>query len=129
MAATDIADLLELGQAGFGQNGAGAIAPNNNTGVVLKAGPGILFDIYASNLSTVSAYVKVYNQTTAPASTDTPALRFQIPPVASGGELNISSRCGYFFSTGISYRVTTGIADNDTASPAATTYLVNFGWK
>lgn len=49
---------------------------------------------------------------------------------ANGAGSNISfGTQGVAFGTGITYCVTTGIADNDTTAPAATTFLVNLDWN
>jgi hypothetical protein len=123
-------DMLEMGVAGFGAIPYSAIVPNNTTGVVVKATAGMLFAVKAFNNGTAIAYIRFYNQTTAPATTDTPVLRMMIPGPASGGGGFIAEMpTGRAFSVGIAYRVTTGIADNDATAPAASTYLLNIGYK
>lgn len=128
MSTTNLAQLLESGEAGYGLRPYSAIVPNNVTGVVVKAKAGILFDIHGDNNSTVAAYIKVYDKATAPTTSDTPVLRFQIPPSASG-PLDKSLRGGFGFANGISYIIATGQADNSTAAPAATTYTISLGYK
>jgi hypothetical protein len=125
---SDLQSMLEMGAAGFGILPYSAIVANNTTGVVVKGGPGIGFSIHADNNSTNAAYLKIYDSSTVPTNANTPVLRYQIPPSASG-PLDAELRGGFVFLSGISYRVTTGIADADTASPAASTYLVSLGFK
>jgi len=111
----------------------GAIAANNTTGLVVKAGSGIVYGIQLGSIGSAPAYLKLYNKATAPScGTDTPVKRLIIPAAstaANGGGSNVSLPGGVFFSAGISYCVTTGIADNDTSAPAASTFLINIDWR
>src|SRR5579859_268943 len=128
MSTASAQDIVEFGAAGFGITPFSAIVPNNTTGVVVKPGPGMLFALHGDNNSTNSAYMKFYDKATAPLSSDTPVLRYQIHSQASG-PLDVFPSGGFTFYNGISYRVTAGQADNDTGSPAATTYVVTLGYK
>ena len=108
---------------------ASAIVPNNTTAVVVKASPGQIYAIDATNNSATIAYLKIYNATSATAGSGTPYARIMIPAAATGGTVLTRFPVGDVYSTGITYIVTTGIADTDTAAPAASTYIVNIHYK
>ena len=60
----------------------------------------------------------------------TPKLRYLIPGAGTTGSgLAKEWHFGVPFATAITYCITAGIADNDTTVPAASTYVVNFGYK
>lgn len=105
-----------------------AIVPNNTTGVSVKASAGSVFHIEAfSNSASTPAYIKWYNSASAPTcGSGTPIWREMIP--SGGGYVSVDTQ-GLYFSTGISYCITTGIADADTTAPAASTYLLNITYK
>lgn len=108
--------------------GCNAIVPSNTTGVLCgSAGAHQVYHFSLFNNSATVAYLKMYDKATAPTcGTDTPTSRRMIP--ANGGiETDVST--GAPFTLGVGYCVTTGIADNDTGAPAATTYLVNIYYK
>lgn len=106
-----------------------AIVPNNTTAVVVKNAPGVLFGIECFNNSGTIAYLKIYDATSATAGSGTPVLRYMIPANTSGAGFVAISSIGRKFATGITYIVTTGIADNDTGAPAASAYIVNMNYK
>lgn len=110
---------------------ASAIVPNNTTAVVVKGSAGVVYGIECFNNSATIAYLKIYNATSATAGSGTPLARFMIPAATAGGGGFIASTTmmGRVFSTGITYIVTTGIADNDTGAPAASAYIVNINYK
>lgn len=91
-----------------------------STGAVLtaaiKASPGNLYSLECYNVNAAARYVRLYNMTTAPASTDTASVVWQgvIPGATTGGGFVITWPKGKFFSTGIGIRASTGIAHNDT---------------
>lgn len=102
----------------------------NTTAIVVKASPGQLYGLQLFNNATTIAYLKIYDATSATAGSGTPALRLMIPaPPVGGGGVVYHFANGLQFATGITYIVTTGIADADTGAPAATTYLVNAFYK
>lgn len=118
---------------GVGSSTAGAIVPNNTTAVVVKASAGTLYGAQLAGLGSAPAYVKIYNATSATCGSGTPVKRLMIPAAstaANGAGSNISfGPVGVAFGTGITYCVTTGIADNDTTAPAASTFLVNLDYQ
>jgi len=104
------------------------IVPNNTTAVVIKDTIGTLYGVTASNNGSTLAYLKLYNEGSGVVcGTGTPIARFMIP--ASTQTLNVQLTNGDAFAFGITACVTTGIADSDTAAPAASTYIVNIHYK
>jgi hypothetical protein len=96
-----------------------------NTGLVIKAGPGVLRFANFHNLNAAVRYVKLYNKATVPTEADTPLATIPInatnTTVANFGD-------GLVFSAGLSIRVTTGLADNDTGAPTTLQTIVNIGY-
>lgn len=90
---------------------------SSDTGEVVKTGTGAIGRINIVNNVASIVYVKFYDKATAAASTDTPFLTI---PVASGIGIGVThSFVGTNgFTTGLSTRCVTGIADNDATSPA-----------
>ena len=107
------------------------IAANNTTAIVIKATSGTVYSVDAFNNGGTIAYVKLYNATSATCGSGTPQGRYMIPfgASSSGGGFNVSNINGDAYGLGIVMCITTGIADNDTTAPAASTYIVNVHWK
>lgn len=107
------------------------IAANNTTAIVITTKSSAVYSIDAFNNSTTIAYVKLYNAATATCGSGTPVARYMIPfgTSSSGGGFNLSNINGDEYVNGITMCITTGIADNDTGAPAASTYIVNLHWK
>ena len=103
------------------------IAANNTTAIVIKATGGTVYSVDAFNNGGTIAYVKLYNATTATCGSGTPQARYMIPfgASSSGGGFNVSNINGDAYANGVVMCITTGIADNDTSAPAASTYIVN----
>jgi hypothetical protein len=111
---------------------AGAIVPNNTNSVVVKGSAGTLFGVQIYGLGSAPAYLKIYNAATATCGSGTPVKRLMIPAAATaanGAGSNVTFGPGLAFGTGITYCVTTGLPDNDTGTPAATTFLVNMDFE
>ena len=97
------------------------------TGAVVKASAGHLHNMVVSNVGAATVFVKLYDKATAPLATDTPVYTVGIPagwvqPLGTETEPIV-------FSTGISLRASTGVADNDVGVPAAGTCVINIGYK
>jgi len=107
------------------------IIPNNTNIINVKTSGGTVYSIDGFNNGTTLAYIKFFNKADAVCGTDTPYARYLIPYGASssGGGFNISNINGDAYRQGISYCVTTGIADSDTGAPAASTYIVNVHYQ
>jgi hypothetical protein len=95
----------------------------------IKASAGQVYSMEFFNNSANAVYVRLYNQTSAPASTDTPVLRFLVPGNTSGAGFVKSWDNGIAFGTGIGIRVTAAVADNDTTALSASTILGNVEYK
>lgn len=83
--------------------------------IVVKEEAGYLLKIIGRNNAAALRYLKIYNKATAPTEADTPVMTFDL--VASQA-FSIDLGMAYF-SAGISYRITTGQADNDTGALTA----------
>jgi len=117
-----------------GQSNSSEIVPNNTTGVSVKASAGTLYGLQLVGVGSAPAYVKIYDTASAPTcGSGTPIKRLIIPAAptaANGAGSNITfGASGILLANGLGYCVTTGIADNDTTAPAASTYLVNMDYK
>jgi hypothetical protein len=97
----------------------------STTGQVIKTGAGQVCEYYIYNTGAAVVYVKFYNKATAPSSSDTPVRTYAIP--ATNGA-NLTIPMGLDFSTGISVRASTGVADNDNTAPSANQVIVNIGY-
>lgn len=106
------------------------IIPNNTTAIVVKASAGQVYKIRATNNSAVIGYIHLYDATSATAGSGTPVDTIMIPASSSGGAGIVDTTdLGVVHATGITYTVTTGIADADTAAPAASAYIVTMYYK
>jgi hypothetical protein len=95
------------------------------TGQVVCAYPCTISNYFISNQAASPRYLKLYNKATAASETDTPVKTIVIP-IASGANLSLGVQ-GMQFSTGLSIRATTTIADNSTAAPSTNDVVVNLG--
>lgn len=107
------------------------IVANNTTAIVIKATGGTVYSVDGFNNGAAIAYVKLYNASSATCGSGTPQARYLIPfgSASNGSGFNISNINGDAYGNGIVMCVTTGIADNDTTAPAASTYIVNIHYK
>jgi hypothetical protein len=111
------------------------IVPANTTSVAVKASAGQLYSIDAYSISaSTPAYIKFYNtaQGSVTCGSGTPTFGpYMIPAAggAAGSGFVMHDTIGFVFSTAITACVTAGIADTDTTAPAASTYVVNIGFR
>lgn len=108
------------------------IIANNTTSFAIDASPGRLYEIDAYNNSATLGWLKLYNaaQGSTTCGSGTPILRIMVPGNSTSGAGVVKlSFYGTSFSTAITGCFVTGIADADATSPAATTYVVNVGYK
>lgn len=107
------------------------LIPNNVTNIIVKASAGQVYKIRATNNSANIAYIKLYDATTATAGAGTPVDTIMIPAATAGGAgiADWYGDIGVAHATGITFIVTTGIADADTAAPAANAYIVTVFYK
>jgi hypothetical protein len=87
----------------------------------IKATPGIVLSITATNTNAAARYLKCYNLTAANAApgTSTPWLALAVPPAATSGALSVSFPSGAIFSVALTCSLVTGAADSDVAEVAA----------
>ncbi len=96
-----------------------AAADTNATSA--KASAGDLFVIHGHNASATARYLKLYNKASAPTvGTDTPVMTLYLPPLLT---FKFEFNKGHYFSTGIAYALTTGVADADTGALTAADVL------
>lgn len=107
------------------------LIPNNTTNVIVKASAGQVYKIRATNNSSTIAYVKLYDAAAATAGSGTPVDTIMIPAASAGGAgiADWYGDIGVAHATGITFIVTTGIADADTTAPAASAYVVTVFYK
>ena len=138
--ATALCFSVVTAQAQIGSIGGGGdtayslIVANNTTGISIKGTAGSVYSLQLGGIGAVPVYVKLYDSATAPTcGSGTPVARFILPSAstaANGAGSNIEFGVGgRAFVNGIGLCVTAGIADADTTAPAASTYLVNMGYK
>jgi len=89
---------------------ASAAATTNDTNI--KASAGKIYHIFGRNSSTGERFLHLYNKASAPVTgTDVPVLTIPLPPAAT---FHFTFPEGINFTTGISYSLSTGVADSDT---------------
>lgn len=93
----------------------------------LKASAGHVEYIIASNLNASARYLKLYNKASAPTvGTDTPVMVIRLP---AAGQVEISFNRPPYFSLGIAWALTSGIAHADTGAVSASEHAVNIGYN
>jgi hypothetical protein len=115
-------------RGGWTPNTLVSAATNNATS--LKATPGVVGMITASNNNASPRYLKFYNKASAPApASDTPVLVIEIPGNAAGAGSNIPIPMqGIKFSVGIAYAIVAGIANNDNTAVGASEVAINIAY-
>lgn len=102
------------------------ISANTTNGTSVKAAPGVVTSIVASNTNAAVRYLKLYDKASAPTvGTDTPKQVYALP---AGGCVSIPLSSPLQFEAGIAFATTTGAADSDTAAVAANEIIVNLGY-
>lgn len=131
----------EISEGSGGGGGGDAIATGGYTpgklvsaagtnATVIKAAPGTLGLLTASNVNAAPRYVKVYNSAAPVVGVTIPVFTFLIPGNANGTGTNIpiATAKGVNFDAGISFALTTGVADADTGAVAAGEIAVNYAY-
>lgn len=90
---------------------------------IVSVGPVNVYVFTVSNTNAAVRYCKIYNKATAATSSDTPILRFTVP--IGGIPVGWALPVGLSFSLGFSFRLVTGVADNDSTEVAANELIVN----
>jgi hypothetical protein len=93
---------------------------------VVKSTAGTLYAINVQSIVAGIRYLKLYDKSTAPTSSDTPVLRVTIPGNTSGAVVSVPlPDCGVAFANGVGFRVVTGQADADNTSVTAGDNVIN----
>lgn len=95
----------------------------------IKATPGLVYSIAATNINAAVRYLKCYNLTAANAApgTSVPWLRLAVP--AAGVPVNVTFPQGAFFSVALTCALVTGVADSDVAEVAANELIWTITYK
>ena len=96
----------------------------------IKGSAGKVFSLECFNINAAARFVRLYNQTGTPSSTDTANVVWQgvVPGATTGGGFVASWPMGRQFSTGIGIRASAGIAHNDTAALTANELTFNVSY-
>lgn len=108
------------------------ISASGNNKTSIKGSAGTLGFLTVSNTNASARYLKLYNVASGSVTVGTtvPDLTFLIPGNANGAGSNIPIPTqGLAFGTAITMALTTGAADNDSGSVAASEIIVNYGYK
>ena len=105
---------------------------SNQDSTSVKASAATLYGIQVSNNSSTAAYLKLYNKASGPTSSDTPIKVIPIPANSTAANLagtvsNFGPQ-GVAFGTGLAFRVSTGIADNDATAVVSGAILINMDY-
>ena len=97
----------------------------------VKASPGQVYGIHCFNNGANEVFLRLYNQTTAPAGTDNANIvyRAMIPGNAAGAGFVVNLPQGIEHATGIGLRVTGAVGDTDTTVLAANEVMVTVLYK
>lgn len=107
----------------YSVNSSGA---SNQDAAAIKASAGQIYGYAFFNTTASARYVKLYNVASGATSASTPILRALVP---AGGGANVDIPMGIACGMGISIRLTTGAADNDTGACSANDVLANVWYK
>lgn len=103
-----------------------SLATNNATN--LKNIAGVLGGIVAINLTATVRYLKIYDKASAPTvGTDVPVMTIPIPASTDGA--GFVWNVPIMLSSGISYAITGGAADNDNTAVGAGNVIINLAWE
>lgn len=101
---------------------------NSTNATNVKASAGQLYSITGFNMSSATpVWVSLYNNAGTPTCGTSIVYQAMIPGSTTGAGFVLNVPPGIAFSTGIAFCATTGIAG--TGAVAASTYVVNFGFK
>jgi hypothetical protein len=106
-----------------------AVVSAITSGSLLKGAAGKLYSISGFNTAAGALYLRLFNKATAPSSADTPVLRFVIPGNTAGAGFVYNIPPGAAFSTGIGWRISSGLIDSDATANADNQGYVNFMYK
>jgi len=102
------------------------IMPGGGTPTVIKGSPGVMYRVWATNRSSGSVYLQLFNSTTTPAAGAVPLFSWIVVPTSVSGTQTCASEpivdfapWGAFFST--------GIAASFSSTPGTYTAAANYG--
>lgn len=95
----------------------------------IKGSAGQVYSIEFFNVGAAAVYVRLYNMTGTPGTIDTPVWRGIVPGNTAGAGFVKTWDKGLAFGTGIGWRVTAAIADNDATSLSASQVIGNIAYK
>jgi len=114
--------LLASGGATANQTSRLTASANSTNSTLVKAGISYVHRITVYNANAAARYLKLYNKATAPTiGTDVPIWTEYLPPTSK--TILTFDDGGLYFSLGIGFGTTTGVADNDTAAVSANDLL------
>lgn len=137
----DLASAIPAGTNNIGFTSPAAAATSGATPYTLtlaattnattvKASAGNVYSISVYSINAAARYLKFYNKASAPTcNSDTVVYKVMIPGNTAGTGAVIPLPVGLFFSTGISFCATTGIADSDNTAVAASEIIVSLGYQ
>jgi hypothetical protein len=101
------------------------VSAGGTNSAAVKASPGTLYGLIASNTNSSPRYLKLYDSASAPSvGTTTPKMTIPVPRLA---KLDLPQ--GITFSSGIGVGLTTGAADSDTGGVAANEVTVTLYYR
>ena len=98
---------------------------------VVKASPGMIYQVLLTNRASTIRYAKFYDAVSGTLGTGTPKYTIPIPGNSSDATTLIEhwGGLGVTFATGICVGASTGFADNDTGAPNANDVLCTVFYK
>lgn len=99
----------------------------DETGVLIKGGPGQIYGYEIYNASAAARYVKIYDKLTAPSvGTTTPVITIGLATLTAR---TLAIPQGIPFTLGIGIGATTGVADSDTGAPGTNDIVLTIYYK
>lgn len=90
------------------------ITAGTTNATIVKTSAGQLYGLDCTNVDATIVHLKIYNKATTPDENDTPILRIPVPAGTALQRVELRWVHGIPFSAGISFRIVTGQADNNT---------------
>jgi hypothetical protein len=105
------------------------VAGANQDATAVKASAGTLYMIAATNVNAAVRFLKFYDLASGATSASTPVLTLAVPGATTGAGIVVPLPVGLAFGTGISLRLTTGMADNDANAITSGDVAVSLAYK
>lgn len=121
-----IGDVGSIPRTSGGLSMSKTVSAATTNATVVKASAGQVYSVQVFNVNAAARYLKLYNKATSPTvGTDVPVKTILIPGNTAGAGTALKWTQGLAFSAGISFALTTGVADADVAAVAASEIVVN----